>query len=85
MTAVAIAVAWAVVATLAALVLDRRHGRERAAWAEERRFYVNHALASSPTEFATLSAASRPDETVIGVAEAKALAPKTVRPGPLGL
>lgn len=58
---------------------------EKAA-AEERRFLMNHALSSTPMEFATLASASRPDATVEAITEARATAP--ARPStvaPLGL
>lgn len=51
--------------------------------AEERRFLINQALASSPQEFAIMSAAARPDETVETLAEARTARPST--PAPLGL
>lgn len=50
---------------------------------QERRFLINHILADTPSEFAILSTASRPDETVEAVAEARVARSST--PGPLGL
>jgi hypothetical protein len=51
--------------------------------AEERRFLINHIIAKTPSEFAVLHSASRPDETVEAVAEARGAKPE--RPLPLGL
>lgn len=53
--------------------------------AEERRFLINHLLAKTPTEFVQMQAASRPDDTVEAVAEARAMTAKPERPLPLGL
>jgi hypothetical protein len=51
--------------------------------AEERRFLINHIIAKTPTEFAVLQSAARPDDTVEAVAEARGSKPE--RPLPLGL
>jgi hypothetical protein len=70
-----------IVVQTAALVFGTLHLTRNAA--EERRFLTNHLLAETPTEFATFSAASRPDETVEALAEARTARPST--PTPLGL
>lgn len=78
---VVVALVVAVVAqpALLLLLLNKRD----AAAAEERRFLVNQALANTPQEFAIMSAAARPDETVETLAEHRQ--PRLSTPAPLGL
>lgn len=51
---------------------------------QERRFLLNHLVADTPQQFAILSGASRPDDTVEAVAESRAQV-RNDRPMPLGL
>lgn len=51
----------------------------------ERRYLTSLAFADTPQEAVGLMAAARPDETVVAVAEAKAQAPRSSTPSPLGL
>lgn len=52
---------------------------------QERRYLAALAFAEKPSEAVGLLAAARPDETVVAVAEAKALTPRHSTPMPMGL
>ena len=51
----------------------------------ERRYLSSLAFADTPQDVVGLMAAARPDETVVAVAEARAQAPRSSTPSPLGL